>query len=208
MCLKAKRLIMMLVMLSCMASQAKNIREIWLSMPDSLISYLDKNKRIEMVDYIDMKVRADVKNSLEGSSVMDTLTHDFLQVTLNEACTLQMRILPTENGDTVFCLAKTLRGPLAESETSIYNQDWQKIKALDFSSQELIEKPDTMSAITFEELKKIMDVPIIEAQLSIDSPTLTLHLSALNLSKEENEKIRPLLSPRTLLWKGKELTFE
>ena len=88
MCLKAKRLIMMLVMLSCMASQAKNIREIWLSMPDSLISYLDKNKRIEMVDYIDMKVRADVKNSLEGSSVMDTLTHDFLQVTLNEACTL------------------------------------------------------------------------------------------------------------------------
>lgn len=198
----------MLVMLSCMASQAKNIREIWLSMPDSLISYLDKNKRIEMVDYIDMKVRADVKNSLEGSSVMDTLTHDFLQVTLNEACTLQMRILPTENGDTVFCLTKTLRGPLAESETNIYNQDWQKIKALDFSSQELIDKPDTMSATTFEELKKIMDVPIIEAQLSIDSPTLTLHLSALNLSKEENEKIRPLLSPRTLLWNGKELTFE
>lgn len=198
----------MLVMLSCMASQAKNIREIWLSMPDSLISYLDKNKRIEMVDYIDMKVRADVKNSLEGSSVMDTLTHDFLQVTLNEACTLQMRILPTENGDTVFCLTKTLRGPLAESETSIYDQDWQKIKALDFSSQELIDKPDTMSATTFEELKKIMDVPIIEAQLSIDSPTLTLHLSALNLSKEENEKIRPLLSPRTLLWNGKELTFE
>ena len=72
-------------------SQAKDIREIWLSMPDSLISYLDKSKRIEMVDYIDMKVKADVKNALEGTSVMDTLTNEFLQVTLNEACTLQMR---------------------------------------------------------------------------------------------------------------------
>lgn len=197
-------LFMMLAMLITMTSQAKNIREIWLSMPDSLISYLDKSKRIEMVDYIDMKVKADVKNALEGTSVMDTLTNDYLQVTLNEACTLQMRILPSENGDTLFCLVKTLRGPLPESEVTLYRQDWQRKNTLSFNAQELITKPDTMSASSFTELKKLLDIPIVEARLSIDSPTLTLQVAALNLSKEETERVRPLFIPRSLIWNGKE----
>lgn len=185
-------------------SQAKDIREIWLSMPDSIITYLNKNKRIEMVDYIDMKVRADVKNALEGTSVMDTLTHDFLQVTLNEACTLQMRTLPSEEGDTLFCLVKSFKGPQTESEISIFNQDWQKIKDITPLSASLIAKPDTMSTTIFNDLQRLLDVSLIEAQLSIDKPTLTLTLSAINLSKEEKEKIRPLLFSRTLLWNGKE----
>lgn len=197
-------LFMMLAMLITMTSQAKNIREIWLSMPDSLISYLDKSKRIEMVDYIDMRVKAVVKNALEGTSVMDTLTNDYLQVTLNEACTLQMRILPTENGDTLFCLVKTLRGPLPESEVTLYRQDWQKKNTLSFNAQELITKPDTMSTSSFTELKNLLDIPIVEARLSIDSPTLTLQVAALNLSKEETERVRPLFIPRSLIWNGKE----
>jgi Protein of unknown function (DUF3256). len=88
-----KRLfLIMLVMLNVLAFQAKEHQgNTGSPLPDSLILYLDKSKRIEMVDYIDMKVRADVKNALEGMSIMDTLTHDYLQVTLNEASTLQMR---------------------------------------------------------------------------------------------------------------------
>ena len=199
-----KLLFIALVTFFANISQAKDIREIWLSMPDSVITYLNKNKRIEMVDYIDMKVRADVKNALEGTSLMDTLTHDFLQVTLNEACTLQMRTLPSEDGDTLFCLVKSFKGPQTESEISIFNQDWQKNKDITPLSTSLIAKPDTMSTTTFNDLQRLLDVSLIEAQLSIDKPTLTLTLSAINLSKEEKEKIRPLLSSRTLLWNGKE----
>lgn len=199
-----KLLFIALVSFFANISQAKDIREIWLSMPDSVITYLNKNKRIEMVDYIDMKVRADVKNALEGTSLMDTLTHDFLQVTLNEACTLQMRTLPSEDGDTLFCLVKSFKGPQTESEITIFNQDWQKIKDITPLSTSLIAKPDTMSTTTFNDLQRLLDVSLIEAQLSIDKPTLTLTLSAINLSKEEKEKIRPLLSSRTLLWNGKE----
>ena len=199
-----KLLFIALVTFFANISQAKDIREIWLSMPDSVITYLNKNKRIEMVDYIDMKVRADVKNALEGTSVMDTLTHDFLQVTLNEACTLQMRTLPSEEGDTLFCLVKSFKGPQTESEITIFNQGWQKIKDITPLSTSLIAKPDTMSTTTFNDLQRLLDVSLIEAQLSIDKPTLTLTLSAINLSKEEKEKIRPLLSSCTLLWNGKE----
>ena len=191
-------------MLVAIISQAKDIREIWLSMPDSLIMYLDKNKRIEMVDYIDMKVKAEVKNTLEGMSVMDTLTHDFLQVTLNEASTLQMRTLPTENDDTMFCLVRTFFGPQAESEVYIYAQDWQKNRQLSFSPTSFISKPDTMSDVTFYELRQLIDVLLVEARLSVDSPTITLSASAINLSKAEADKIRPILPPRSLQWNGQD----
>ena len=194
----------MLALLVVATSQAKDIREIWLSMPDSLILYLDKNKRIEMVDYVDMQVRADVKNAFQGTSVMDTLTHDFLQVTLNDACTLQMRTLPTEDGDTVFCLVKTFRGPQAESEVCIYRQDWQKTRQLTFPPESFVVKPDTMSTATFDDLKRMIDVLIVSASLSVDAPTLTLSASAVNLTKGEADKIRPILPSRILLWNGKD----
>ncbi len=194
----------MLALLVMATSQAKDIREIWLSMPDSLILYLDKSMRIEMVDYIDMQVKADVKNTLQGSSVMDTLTHDFLQVTLNEACTLQMRTLPTEDGDTVFCLVRTFRGPQAESEVCIYRQDWQKTRQLTFTPEAFIVKPDTMTTATFDDLKHMMDVILVGASLSVDAPTLTVSASAVNLTKGEADKIRPILPSRILLWNGKE----
>ena len=200
-----KRLfLIMLVMLNVLAFQAKDIREIWLSMPDSLILYLDKSKRIEMVDYIDMKVRADVKNALEGMSIIDTLTHDYLQVTLNEASTLQMRTLPMENGDTVFCLVRTYRGPQAESEVSIYGQDWQKVRQLSFPSATFISKPDTMSDATFAELRRLVDVLLIEARLSVDDNTLTLSASPMYLNKDEMKRVFAILPSRILRWDGKD----
>lgn len=197
-----KQFLIILAMFAFMVLQAKDIREIWLSMPDSLVMYLDKNKRIEMIDYIDMKVKAEVRNTLEGMSVMDTLTHDFLQVTLSEASTLQMRTLVAEDGDSVFCMVRTFRGPQAESEVFIYGHDWQVVRQLSFSPASIIVQPDTMSDAIFADLMQLMDVLLVEAQLSIEGNTLTLSASPINLNKEEMEKVRPILPSRTLHWNG------
>ena len=36
-------------------ASAQNMREIWLSMPDSLVPYLNNSLRTEVADYVDMK---------------------------------------------------------------------------------------------------------------------------------------------------------
>jgi hypothetical protein len=38
------------------------VRNAWLSMPDTIIAYLNKNLRQEHMDYMDMKVTSQVKN--------------------------------------------------------------------------------------------------------------------------------------------------
>ena len=52
-------------------------------MPDSLLPYLNKNQRLELLELRDMKVKAEVKNLLNGNTVMDTLTTNYLSLTLS-----------------------------------------------------------------------------------------------------------------------------
>ena len=131
---------------------AKSMKDMWLSMPDSLAPTLTQNMRLEMVELQDMKVRAEVANALGDSCVMDTLTHNFLQVQLSKVCLLQAKLLPTMGGDSILCVVKTFSGPEKESEVAFYNQDWHQKDAThlfggnDFAAlyDRLVQKPDTM----------------------------------------------------------------
>ena len=55
------------------------MRDLWLSMPDSLCTCLDRNLRTELLDFVDMGVKAEVKNRMNGQSTMDTLTADYTE---------------------------------------------------------------------------------------------------------------------------------
>ena len=50
-------------MLAVFCISAQSLREIWIEMPDSIIPYLTKSQRTELVDYIKMNVTPVVKNT-------------------------------------------------------------------------------------------------------------------------------------------------
>ena len=64
---------------------AQSMRNLWLSMPDSIVGYMDKNSRTESLDYLEMKVKSDIKNMLGETSSIDTITNDFLSAKLSSA---------------------------------------------------------------------------------------------------------------------------
>ncbi len=115
-----------LLLLPC-SVMARQMKDIWISMPDSMIAYLDKNKRMEFIDYADMHIKMDVDNLLHGKSIVDTLTADFMKVRLSEASTIEIKRLPYGN-DSIICVVKTLKsGNVGESEINFYNQNWKPI---------------------------------------------------------------------------------
>lgn len=59
----------MLIALSATA-QAREIRSVWKSMPDSEVVAIDKVRRLEMLDLVDYKVKAEVNNRLDRKSVV------------------------------------------------------------------------------------------------------------------------------------------
>ena len=173
-------------------------------MPDSLIGYINQSKRIEAMDYRDMGLKLDVKNLLDGSTLVDTLTSNFMEVHLSPASKLQMKLLAVADSDSVLCVVRTLMGPELESKVSFYNLKWEKLP-LQITIPEvrqLVHKPDTMTSERFEELFRMIEPPLLNASLNIDDDTLLVGLSAPMLNKEEREAVKAILRQRKLKWNG------
>ena len=107
-------------MMASLGMEAKSMKDLLVSMPDSMTPALNSNLRLEFAELQEMGVKAEVKNLLGEASVMDTLAQDFVQIRLSSASTLQMKKLPMEQGDSVLCVVKTFAGPEGERTASFH----------------------------------------------------------------------------------------
>lgn len=190
---------------------AKSLRQLWIDMPDSILPYFNKNLRMEFVDFLDMKVKAEVKNLLGGNCHMDTLTADYLHVALNESADLEIKLLPCTDGDSILCWVKTLKGPEKESELCFYDQGWnhldtkQMMGGLTVSdiNKTLIHKPDTITESRYEELKDMIEPEITGFSLSMSENTITAKLSLPLLAEDDKKAVNAILMQRKFKWSGK-----
>lgn len=196
-----KLLLTLMVALAAISGNAKSMKEIWADIPDSLIPYIDKTHRLEMTDFIGMGLKGDVDNMMGGKSVMDTITSNFIQVTLSESTTLQIKKLSQAGGDSILCLVKTWKAPESESSVSFYNQQWQKLdKHLDLNaySSQLISRPDTMSTNNYNKLLEDIDFTMVKASLSPDSEELTVSLSLPTANKDKAKQLSVIVKSVTV----------
>ena len=90
-----KKILMLFIAVALSLSvSAKSMREVWISMPDSIIPYLDKNLRMELIDFIDMKVKAEVKNKLDENTEIDVFSDNYVSIRLNGSSQMQIKLLP------------------------------------------------------------------------------------------------------------------
>ncbi len=93
---KIKYILCACLMMASLGMEAKSMKDLLVSMPDSMTPALNSNLRLEFAELQEMGVKAEVKNLLGEASVMDTLAQDFVQIRLSSASTLQMKKLPME----------------------------------------------------------------------------------------------------------------
>ena len=207
-------LALILVALS-ITTQAREIRSVWKSMPDSLVLAIDKVRRLEMLDLVDYKVKAEVDNRLGSHSVMDTITSNYLHIMVSKASELSMRLLPTADGDTLVCMVYTYKAPKPESKISFYSLDWQQLDAskyLPFASiadvaDSLYIKPDSISQERYAELRNDVVVALVSAQQSIDNDDICLSLSLPMAAKDNKASMTAIADKRKLVWTGKKYVY-
>ncbi|EKX99728.1 hypothetical protein HMPREF9151_01564 [Hoylesella saccharolytica F0055] len=201
-----KKLIISLLLISFFeVLYAKDIRTVWMSIPSSVIPYLDKNQRQELLDLIDMKTKAAVTNLFGDTCKIDTLTNTYLSATLSHSSTLQLKLLPRETGDTIFCMIRSFSGPSIDSQLSFYTLDWAQLAIPQLDYHTLIVKPDTMSTADFEVYKEALRSSLVSLSLSSNQHELDLKITPILLDKDENKNINVQLLQRKLKWNG--LTF-
>ena len=185
--------------------------ECWKSMPNSLLPYLDASHRTALVEQYDITQNADnkaelntsVTNRLRGSSHLDTLTTNYLRLTLNDHATWEMKLLATDDDDFVIATSTTILGEAAESKVSLFTSGWKHLSDTIFTSSTLLERPDTMSVSEFNNLTEKISLVLWQASFSPDNDLLTLSPSLLFVPSDEKERYKLLFMQKILKFNGK-----
>jgi hypothetical protein len=176
----------LLAILTILPLSATTIKELWIAAPDSLFPYLDKAKRLELVD-----VR-ESKNKLDGISKLDTLTSSFMQVSLNKLTQVQMKLVPVD-GDTLICMVKTYMLPESDSEVVFYDTNWRLKRRVALDWRNYVAKADTMSNETFKRKLESLKLAFVKATINADNNLMDLEVEAPLQPKEEKTDLSAIL---------------
>ncbi len=126
--MKRSLIIFLISQFSFLISPAQNVREVFKSMPDSLAPYLTTNNRLDMIDFMDAKMKSVVTNLLEGETEMLALTDDSLSVRLNKSVLMDLWLEPVDTGRVV-CMRKTYQvaDRLQQVVDERFSLQWQPI---------------------------------------------------------------------------------
>lgn len=205
-----RRLLLILLATGCyMPLSAQSLKDFWVSMPDSVVSYLTESMRTELLECKEKHVTASVKNRLEGTTTMDTLTANYLSATLSESTTMQIRRMPYQE-DSVFCVVTTYLGPVADSKIAMYTKDWKPMdmkhifdgKCINCVRKQLVQKPKEMQPERFEEIKQMIDPMLVKVILSPDADELMMEANTEVLKNEEKKIIDSVISKIRFIWTG------
>ncbi|MBR7065830.1 MAG: DUF3256 family protein [Prevotella sp.] len=203
-----KQLFLIAAMLfsATMSFAQKQMKDYWVAMPDSVVPYLNKTKRTEMVDFYQMGVKAETFNLLQGATTLDSLTATFADVTLNPTARIQLSLLPTTGGDTLICMSRTYYGEAPETTVSFYDSQWRPIPSAGLLPtilpESLVQRPDTMTVERYDDLFRLVDPMMTYALMSSGGQELTFILSTPMVTKKEKMALEAILVQRKLKWDG------
>ena len=215
---KGRMISAFLLLMSCTAvlpTWADGICDVWQTVPDSIVPAIDRVRRLEMLDLVDYKVKAEVKNRLGSNSVMDTLTASYLHVTISASSEMAMTLLSCESGDTVVCVVRTYKGPEPDSEIAFYTSQWKPLapacympfRSLLESWQQLTARPDTISPERYGELMSLVRVPLVGAVLAADGQHVDLSLSVPMLGIDDRPAVAAIAVTRRMTWNGQRFVW-
>ena len=201
--MKRTAIAILVVVMAFPALAQRTMRDFIITMPDSLVEYLNKTKRTEMVDFYDMGVKAETFNLLQGSTVLDSLTNTFADISVNKSQRMQLALLPLHEADTLICMVNSFLGEAPESEVHFFNTQWMPMPSKDFldevTASQLMQRPDTMTMERYDELVRFFDPVMIAAVLTPDS-NLIFQLSTPMVTTEEKKQLDAIMLQKKFKW--------
>lgn len=108
-------------------AQAQTMKEVWMTMPDSVMTLLTRNNRLDCLDYWEAGQEGRVTNRLDGDVRILFLSDDSLSVSDTGVSRYEMR-LERKNGGVIRNI--TVRrvvtsGDLTDWTERVYSPEWQ-----------------------------------------------------------------------------------
>ena len=105
-----KIIILGILILTTFAAEAQNtMKDVFLSMPKSLTPELTENNRLDMVDFIESKMKARVDNLLDGHSELLMLNDKAFSLQISETLRYDVRLLLADGDSIILLMEKMLQ---------------------------------------------------------------------------------------------------
>lgn len=117
-----------ILMLCCVVlpswGQQLRMADVFKQMPDSLMPYLSTNNRLDMIDFMDAHMKAEVTNLLDGKSEMTALADDSLTIQLSAALKVDLRFVERDSTVVAFRQTYTVSESQKTIVTRYYSTSW------------------------------------------------------------------------------------
>lgn len=185
-------------------TNAQEMRDIFIEMPDSIIPLLTQSNRADCVDFLDAKMRARVTNKFDGHSELLQLTSDYLKMQLTSHTFLQMKLLPRSSGDTIICMVNTVCAEARDSRIRFYTKKWQEVKP----TTELFKKPTIkdffIAGPSLEKILRTADIYLVELTLSPEATAMQANYTMpAYMSRTDSAFVTKSMHPIVYQWTGK-----
>lgn len=197
---------------SAEAQSKATMADVFRAMPDSILPTLTTNNRLDLVDFIESKMRAAVTDRLDAEATLDTLTADYLRLTLDAGASVELKLLPTstatDSAGYCICVVRHFGSPAVESAVRVYGSAWNDegtpASLLEEGfTQSLLHRPDTVSEAAYKEWQAHRPLLTVAFSLSPDKAALVARPHFPLLTGDEKERFICFLCEKTLVWDGK-----
>lgn len=197
------------------------MRDVFASMPDSVLPMVSKNNRLDCIDFIENNMEAKVRNKLDEYVTLEALTADYARFRTSAVSLMELKLLPTSDTTAVLCVVTTAQTGeegsavrMEDSHIRFLHADWSPLPT--DTLKQLVEHtyakidthlcvmPDTPKGDSTQALSALADFHPVRLTLSADEASLSVTLQTAQLSKVEREAIRDYLRPLTLMWNGQQ----
>ncbi|MDE6370461.1 MAG: DUF3256 family protein [Duncaniella sp.] len=178
------------------------------SAPSSVIPLLDRNTRLDMIDYFTHSIPTASANRLDGQSIITEMTPTSVTVKLTESSSMQIALLPVKS-DTILAVINTVATPGLDSGLSFYTRSWEPLPVVKYfiapTWSDWVVKGHNINAVTESAPFMLTSYYINPADNIL---TVTNNLSFF-LDKDTYERIAPDLYPTlSYRWDGKKFVKE
>ena len=180
--------------------EAKNMANMFLTMPDTLMPYIAKEQRVDLINMknIDPSTPAKLSTIFKNDIEINTLSDSRIEFTVGKLHYDIVRLSGKET-DSLYCMLCTVPTPLQETTCTVYDKDWKLLYHLDFEKEiknALNKNKNDICA--FEK----MELPIIKVELNNDDISLDVEIKdGLPLKDSDSDKYAAVLQ-RKLKWNG------
>lgn len=178
--------------------------------PATVFPMLDRNARLDMIDYFNSGSSTPTHNQLNGRSRITAMDSDAVTIEMTDASVYRIVLLPRkQQTDTLFALIRTVVLPAHDSDMMFYDSQWRPL-----SNNKTFVAPVMADWLLPEADKELVagTVPFMLAEYSYDvaSSTLTVDNRLADfLSADDWKKVGPMLRQRIeYVWNPSKAAFK